>query len=114
MAGPYKNIFLFLIFIFFNAGNLYSQNNGDREYIYLTAEEVTDRIRGGLLGQMLGNLNGIPHEFKYFDEPGNVTNYIPSLPDGAWTDDDTDFEWVYILEMQKKRIQRPESIEGQI
>ncbi|HLF35311.1 MAG TPA: ADP-ribosylglycohydrolase family protein [Cyclobacteriaceae bacterium] len=103
MAGTYFKIFYFSIIIFFHANNLYSQNKEDREYIYLTAEEVSDRIRGGLLGQMLGNLNGIPHEFKYFDEPGNVTSYIPSLPDGARTDDDTDFEWVYILEMQKKR-----------
>jgi hypothetical protein len=52
---------------------------------------------------MLGNLNGLPHEMRYINEPGNVLNYVPSLPDGAWTDDDTDFEWVYICEMQKAR-----------
>jgi hypothetical protein len=28
---------------------------------------------------------------------------VPSLPQGAWSDDDTDFEWVYVLEMQKRR-----------
>jgi ADP-ribosylglycohydrolase len=71
--------------------------------IQLPAELVKDKIRGGLLGQMLGNLNGIPHEFKYIQEPGTVKNYVPSLPNGAFTDDDTDFEWVYIYTMQKKR-----------
>ncbi len=37
---------------------------------------------------------------------GNVTEYTPSLPDGAWTDDDTDFEWVYILAMQARGVTR--------
>ncbi|QEC51324.1 ADP-ribosylglycohydrolase [Anseongella ginsenosidimutans] len=71
--------------------------------IQVPVETITDKIRGGLLGQMLGNLNGLPHEFKYYDEPGNVQDYTPSLPEGARTDDDTDFEWVYIIEMQKSR-----------
>ena len=66
----------------------------------IPAERLRDQIRGGLLGQMLGNLNGLPHEMKYIDEPGNVTSYTPALPDGARTDDDTDFEWVYIKVMQ--------------
>ena len=69
----------------------------------IPVETVVDKIRGGLMGQIIGNLNGIPHEMKYIAEPGNVRNYIPSLPAGARTDDDTDFEWVYIIEMQKSR-----------
>lgn len=63
--------------------------------------ELEDRIRGGLLGQILGNLNGLPHEFKYIAEPGKVEVYKPGLPEGAWTDDDTDIEWVYLVEMEK-------------
>ena len=66
-----------------------------------SAEVLRDKIRGGLLGQLLGNLNGIQHEMKYINEPGNVEEYIPSLPDGARTDDDTDLEWVYIVAMQR-------------
>ena len=38
---------------------------------------------------------------KYIKEPGKVETYTPSLPKGAWTDDDTDIEWVYLAEMQK-------------
>src|SRR5689334_25073344 len=67
----------------------------------LTAEELEDKIRGGLVGQIFGNLNGLAHEFKYIEEPGKVESYTPSLPKGAWTDDDTDIEWVYLAEMQK-------------
>ena len=63
--------------------------------------ELEDRIRGGLIGQLLGNLNGLPHEFKYIAEPGKVEAYTPGLPKGAWTDDDTDIEWVYLVEMEK-------------
>jgi len=70
------------------------------ETLDIPAEHLRDQIRGGLLGQMLGNLNGLPHEMKYIHEPGNVTSYTPALPDGARTDDDTDFEWVYIKVMQ--------------
>ncbi|MDD2381734.1 MAG: ADP-ribosylglycohydrolase family protein [Mariniphaga sp.] len=75
----------------------------EQNLVSIPVEEVMDKIRGGLLGQILGNLNGIPHENKYHDEPGQVNNYTPWLPDGARTDDDTDFEWVYIYEIQKNR-----------
>ncbi|MBM4027913.1 MAG: ADP-ribosylglycohydrolase family protein [Planctomycetes bacterium] len=70
------------------------------ETLTIPAEQLRDKIRGGLLGQILGNLNGLLHEMKYIAEPGNVTAYTPALPQGAWTDDDTDFEWVYIKVME--------------
>jgi hypothetical protein len=72
-------------------------------FVDISAEDLEDKIRGGLLAQLLGNLNGLPHENKYYDEPGNVQQYTPSLADGAWTDDDTDIEWVYISAMQRDR-----------
>jgi len=65
----------------------------------LPADVLEDKIRGGLIGQIFGNLNGLPHEFKYIAEPGKVETYTPGLPKGAWTDDDTDIEWVYLAEM---------------
>ena len=67
----------------------------------ITAVALEDKIRGGLLGQIFGNLNGLPHEFKYIAEPGKVERYVPALPEGAFTDDDTDIEWVYVAEMAK-------------
>ena len=72
------------------------------QIIEIPADVLRDKIRGGLLGQMIGNLNGIPHEMDYIDQPGNIKEYIPSLPEGARTDDDTDFEWVYIYVMQQE------------
>ena len=92
------------VLIFLSVDQSYATNSYfDEKPSQIPVEVIIDKIRGGLLGQILGNLNGLPHEMKYIAEPGNVKNYIPSLSAGAWTDDDTDFEWVYILEMQKKR-----------
>lgn len=68
------------------------------------ADVIQDKIRGGLLGQLMGDLNGLKHEFKYLDEPGNVTTYVPGLPVGAWTDDDTDFEWVHVVAMHQRGV----------
>ena len=69
----------------------------------IPAAALEDKIRGGLLGQILGDLNGLPHEMKYIKDPGDVREYVPALPDGAWTDDDTDIEWVYVLEIDRAR-----------
>jgi ADP-ribosylglycohydrolase len=76
---------------------------GAGRLVEIFAEDLEDKIRGGLLAQLLGNLNGLPHENKYYNEPGDVQRHTPSLADGAWTDDDTDIEWVYISAMQRDR-----------
>jgi hypothetical protein len=54
-----------------------------------------------VIGQIYGDLNGLPHEMKYIDAPGNVEQYTPSLPNGAVSDDDTDIEWVHLFYMDK-------------
>lgn len=82
---------------------LSAQQAANKTMITLPAEVVVDKIRGGMLGQIIGNMNGIPYEFKFYEKPGEVATYTPSLLNGAETDDDTDFEWVYIYNMQKKR-----------
>lgn len=71
------------------------------EFIDMPADVLADKIQGGLLGQLFGNLNGLPHEMKYIKDPGKVETYTPGLPDGTRTDDDTDIEWVYIVEMER-------------
>ena len=71
--------------------------------VNLPSAVLEDKIRGGLLGQILGDLNGLAHENKYILEPGKVERYVPALPDGAWTDDDTDIEWIYLVEMERSK-----------
>jgi len=68
-------------------------------YREISAELLSDKINGGIIGQFFGNLNGLEHENKYTHEPGNVTEYIPDLSGGAFTDDDTDIEFVYVYHM---------------
>jgi len=77
--------------------------SGAGRSVELSAETLEDKIRGGLLAQLLGNLNGLAHENKYYDEPGNVEQYTPALAEGARTDDDTDIEWVYLVAMQRSQ-----------
>ncbi|HZZ44670.1 MAG TPA: ADP-ribosylglycohydrolase family protein [Tepidisphaeraceae bacterium] len=67
----------------------------------LSDDLIHDKIRGALIGEIFGDLNGLPHEMKYIDSPGKVENYVPTLSDGAWTDDDTDVEWVHHFYMDK-------------
>jgi ADP-ribosylglycohydrolase len=71
------------------------------QIIEIPCDVLEDKIRGGFLGQVIGDLNGLKHEMKYILDPGNVEHYTPALPDGAWTDDDTDIEWPYVLEIQR-------------
>lgn len=106
--GILWTIFLLLLFINTSAKAIafsaYREiTHGPGQFIEISAEVLEDKIRGGFLAQLLGNLNGLPHENKYYDEPGNVTDYTPALPEGARTDDDTDIEWVYIVAMQRGR-----------
>lgn len=67
--------------------------------INISESVLRDKITGGIIGQFFGNLNGLEHENKYTDDPGNVTEYTPDLSGGAITDDDTDIEYVYIYHM---------------
>ncbi len=69
--------------------------------VEISDEILHDKIRGGIIGETFGDLNGLPHEMKYIDAPGKVEHYVPSLPNGAWTDDDTDIEWVHHFYMDK-------------
>jgi len=72
-------------------------------FVEMPAEVLRDKVHGGLLGQLFGNLNGLKYEFKFNEKPGNVQGYTPDLSEGARTDDDTDIEWIYIVEMQRSK-----------
>jgi hypothetical protein len=71
------------------------------QLVNLTDEVLHDKILGAMTGQIYGVLNGLPHEMKYIDTPGQVEQYTPSLPNGAVSDDDTDIEWVHLFYMDK-------------
>jgi hypothetical protein len=59
--------------------------------------EYQDRVHGGWLAQNIGNIYGIPFEFKYIHHPGPdpvydpdyAKHFPPELRDGSHDDDDT-------------------------
>ncbi len=72
--------------------------------------ELRDKIAGAWIGQMVGNMYGLPHENKYIEEPGDESlwpyGYSKSLDklelyEGAFSDDDTDVEYLYLMMMEK-------------
>ncbi|WP_324373529.1 ADP-ribosylglycohydrolase family protein [Dysgonomonas sp.] len=79
----------------------------------ISVAELKDKIAGAWVGQMIGNIYGLPHENKYVNAPGpenfpyGYTKNIDKLKqcDGAFSDDDTDIEYFYLLQMQKHGIE---------
>lgn len=75
----------------------------------IAIDELRDKIAGAWIGQMIGNMYGLPHENKYIDEPGKENwpyGYTKNLDklknyNGAFSDDDTDVEYMYLLNMEK-------------
>lgn len=79
-----------------------------QEKIYIS--DLHDKIAGAWIGQMVGNMYGLPHENKYIENPGPQEKwpygYSKSLDklekyEGAFSDDDTDVEYLYLLMMEK-------------
>jgi hypothetical protein len=81
----------------------------DRQPVTIKVSELGDKIAAAWIGQMIGNIYGLPHEGKYITAPGPETwpyGYTKNLDklkkyDGAFSDDDTDVEYMYLLQMGK-------------
>ena len=70
----------------------------------VSRDELLDHIYGGWSGMLIGGLEGLPHEFKYNEEPRDSLPDFPFLPLGARTDDDNDFELTHLYFMDKENI----------
>ncbi len=67
----------------------------------LSLESYEDKVLGGWLGQMVGNIFGIPTEGQFIFSPGPQSlTYYQTLPSSAIADDDTfnDLVWLSALE----------------
>lgn len=76
----------------------------------ISSDVLRDKIAGAWIGQMVGNIYGLPFENKFVDEPApesrfpfGYTKNIDKLKkyDGAFSDDDTDVEYIYLTLMEK-------------
>ena len=75
--------------------------------VEITRTQLKDKIAGAWIGQMVGNIYGLEYENKFVDEPGegpfvfNKGMKKMADVDGAFSDDDTDVEYLYLLMMEK-------------
>ncbi len=51
---------------------------------------------------LIGGLEGLPHEFKYKEQPRDTLPDVTFLEKGARSDDDNDFEWPHLFFMDKE------------
>jgi hypothetical protein len=102
-------VYFFIPLLFISATNNSKIDPSLKKYQTISVEELRDKIAGAWIGQMIGNIYGLPHENKYIDAPGlenwpyGYTKNIDKLKkyNGAFSDDDTDVEYMYLLNMEK-------------
>lgn len=70
----------------------------------ISRAELLDRIRGGWTGMLIGGLEGLPHEFKYREQPRDTLPEFTFLENGARSDDDNDIEWLHLWFMDKEAV----------
>lgn len=82
-------------------------NSCGRSTLEISHDTLRDKIAGAWLGQMVGNIYGLEYENKFIEEPGegpfvfNKAIKKMTAVDGAFSDDDTDVEYLYLLMMEK-------------
>lgn len=95
-----------LLFVLLIPAFLFSRNLPIKK---ISVTELRDKIAAEWIGQMIGNMYGLPHENKYIAQPGPEKwpyGYSKSLDklqkyEGAFSDDDTDVEYMYLLQLEK-------------
>jgi hypothetical protein len=106
----YKSVsIIILLFIVAVSTSGQTQNAGKTGKYTIEVSVLRDKIAGAWIGQMIGNMYGLPHENKYITAPGAENwpyGYSKSLDklkkyEGAFSDDDTDVEYMYLLQMRK-------------
>jgi len=72
----------------------------------ISRAQLLDQIYGGWVGMLIGGLEGLPHEFKYKEQPRATLPEFTFLKNGARSDDDNDFEWTHLFFMDKEGISK--------
>lgn len=75
----------------------------------ITLAEYEDKVYASWLGQVIGNIYGLPHEWQYWDEPrtepieGYEEQSLAKMREvgGAFSDDDTDIEYTMLFCMER-------------
>ncbi len=90
----------------------YLGSDAQHETARISLDEYRDKVYGFWLGQCVGNIYGLPHENRYISNPGPSSfpygyQDLSRLrkADGAFSDDDTDIEYIYLLAMEKHGVE---------
>ena len=109
------------------SNNSHTQNSQIVSPLIISENELYDRIYASWLGQLAGNIYGLPHENIHIDNPGpnnfpygydflDIPYYkshfgttkmtgVMKAYGGAFSDDDTDIEYVYLNLMEEVGIE---------
>ena len=80
----------------------------------ISLTELHDKIAGAWIGQMVGNIYGLSFENKFIEKPGDEKDFPYGYTknteklkkyNGAFSDDDTDIEYIYLILMEKYGIE---------
>ncbi|MCF8346720.1 MAG: ADP-ribosylglycohydrolase family protein [Bacteroidales bacterium] len=103
---------------------VFSMTGTSQESFSISQQELRDKIEGYWIGQLVGNYMGFPFEWMYFEKPAPVfidryynvndsvnfriqqdrrghVNILGEALGGAWSDDDTDIEFVTLHAVEK-------------
>lgn len=88
------------------------QSKGEH-YKTISVKEYQEAVYASWIGQIIGNTYGLGYEFTFIDEPGPDSfpyGYSWTIEDlkkhnGAYSDDDTDIEYMYLTQMEKHGIE---------
>ncbi|MBP8849415.1 MAG: ADP-ribosylglycohydrolase family protein [Breznakibacter sp.] len=105
-------IILFASLLFLLFGCSLTEKKSDR-FKTLSVQTYQDKVYASWIGQIIGNTYGLSYEFKYIDNPGpdmfpygygwNLVELKKN--NGAFSDDDTDIEYMYLNQMEKHGIE---------
>jgi ADP-ribosylglycohydrolase len=102
--------FLFVLLTYCLASSIYASGGKNPQ---ISIPEYRDKVYASWLGQIVGNIYGLSYEFRFIEEPGpddfpygfGVSLERVRKVDGAFSDDDTDIEYMYLLQMEKHGIE---------
>ena len=110
----FTSAIIILIFSIFSISQFFKNSNFNKYYI-ISKSEYYNKVYASWLGQIIGNIYGLPHECQYVDEPrpenfGKMSyekNQLQLMKEvnGSFSDDDTDIEYMYLLQMEKHGIE---------
>ncbi len=102
MKATRRKLGRWLACLWLTLGTIPATRAADGAFAEISRQSLLDRIHGAWAGMLIGGLEGLPHEFKYNEQPRETLPEFVFLPNGARSDDDNDFEWTHAWFMDRE------------